>query len=318
MNVSRAAHSAIRLGDGTVLVVGWGTPETFDPSVEKWSYTGPLNSTRNWAPPVLLNDGKVLVSGGDTGSGTPSVTRTAEIFNPATRAWTYTGSMYWLRARHTATRLLNGEVLVSGGEINSSPLEFVEVFNPASGEWRSTGSMGAARDGHGAVLLQNGKVLVVGGWGGNGCVLTAELFDPGTETWGPAGSLPDCAIPVLLTDGRVLALVGYGTAWIFDPNSSSWAVTGSMNIPRGGASLVLLGDGTVLVSGGGLVNEAPAMLSSSEIYDRNAGTWSLSGDLTTSRWLHTMTLLLNGKVLAVGGRKSLNDLDLGSAELYTP
>src|SRR5256886_5899689 len=52
-------------------------------------------------------------------------------------------------------------------------------------------------------------------------------------------------------------------------------------------------------------------LSSAELYDPGAGTWSNTGSLNIARYLHTATLLPSGKVLVAGGAGS-------SAELYDP
>jgi hypothetical protein len=51
---------------------------------------------------ALLDNGKVLVAGGENGSGDLD---TAEIYDPATGSWTTTGNLYFARKRHTATLL---------------------------------------------------------------------------------------------------------------------------------------------------------------------------------------------------------------------
>ncbi len=54
------------------------------------------------------------------------------------------------------------------------------------------------------------------------------------------------------------------------------------------------------------------------MYDPATGQWSATGDMTSPRVLHTLTLLPNGKVLAVGG-SSANIGGLSkSSELYDP
>src|SRR6266404_5515514 len=75
-----------------------------------------------------------------------------------------TGSMNIARVNHTATLLSNGEVLVAGGNNNTTGyLSSAELYNPLTGKWTLTGSMAIARTGHEAVLLPNGEVLVAGG-----------------------------------------------------------------------------------------------------------------------------------------------------------
>jgi hypothetical protein len=59
------------------------------------------------------------------------------------------------------------------------------------------------------------------------------------------------------------------------------------------------------------------VLSSAELYDPASGTWSATGNLTTTRAIHTATLLASGKVLVVGGVDGSTGY-LASAELYDP
>src|SRR5262245_698597 len=104
-------------------------------------------------------------------------------------SWTATGSMGNARARHTATLLHNGKVLVAGGFNGTSYLSSAELYDPGTGTWTATGSMGNARDFYTATLLPNGKVLVAGGFNGTSYWSSAELYDGGTGTWTAAGSM---------------------------------------------------------------------------------------------------------------------------------
>ena len=65
----------------------------------------------------LLADGKVLIIGGEDGSEDQGVTvpASAEIFDPATQTFTASSPMSTARAFHTATVLLDGTVLITGG-----------------------------------------------------------------------------------------------------------------------------------------------------------------------------------------------------------
>ncbi|HEX8076258.1 MAG TPA: kelch repeat-containing protein, partial [Chthoniobacterales bacterium] len=97
--------------------------------------------------------------------------------------------------------------------------------------------------------------------------------------------------------------------------------TGSMAQPRAYHTATLLPDGKVLVTAGadgnGSLFNRNNSLASSTLYDPATRTWAESGSLTNRRYLHTATLLPNGKVLVVGGTLDLNS-DLASAELYDP
>src|SRR4051794_802282 len=105
------------------------------------------------------------------------------------------------RARHTATVVPNGQVLVVGG-VNSSDfphgdsLTSAELYDPATGIWTPTGSMQTPRVHPTVTLLPNGKVLVAGGSpAADGkfqhATSAAELYDPATGTWTPTGSMQE-------------------------------------------------------------------------------------------------------------------------------
>jgi hypothetical protein len=128
---------------------------------------------------TLLDDGRVLVTGGYSGSNPIGV---AELYNPATGSWSTTGHLNAARQGHTATLLQNGKVLVSAGYgwLGSSwgVLSSAELYDPATGMWATTASMHDAREKHIAVLLGNGKVLVAGGYDSDHDIwlASAELY----------------------------------------------------------------------------------------------------------------------------------------------
>jgi hypothetical protein len=216
--------------------------------------------------------------------------------------WEYTGSLANSRKAHTATLLLDGRVLVSGGA-GSGLLASAELYDPVSGNWTLTGSLNGGRTAHTATLLSDGKILVVGGVGDGKVLGSAELYEPATGTWTPTGSLNTARIShtaTLLADGRVLVVGGFtATAELYDPATGTWTYTSSPNTPRSFHTATLLADGRVLVAGG----EGGGFfeLASAELYDPATGAWAFTGSLTTARKYHTATLLLDDKVLAAGG-----------------
>jgi hypothetical protein len=151
--------------------------------------------------------------------------------------------------------------------------------------------MSVPRVGHTATLLLNGKVLICGGADradSLGTVLdSAELYDPITETFAPAAN---------------------------------------MTSPRWHHSATLLPDGRVLIAGGTINPNAGgasnSVLSSSEIYDPVAGTFTAGSNMNAARMWHTATLLDNGNVLIAGGYGGSQgvgpDVRWASAELYDP
>ena len=97
------------------------------------------------------------------------------------------------RFGHSATRRLDGRVLVAGGTAGFEGLRSTEVYVQSTGRWVTTSDMTTARESDDicckqAVLLASGKVLVAGGWNA-GVLRTAEVYDPATGAWTPTGSM---------------------------------------------------------------------------------------------------------------------------------
>ena len=278
-----------------------------------WSTTGSMTAARSTTA-TLLTDGRVLAAGGcgafDIFDDCLTVLASAELYNPATGTWSATGSMSVARWFHTATRLLDGRVLVAGGFDSAfANLTSAELYDPATGTWSPTGSTSVGRFGFIATLLLDGRVLVAGG-GANGT--SAELYDPATGTWSPTGStsVGRFGFPATrLRDGRVLVAGGGAnntSAELYDPTTGTWSPTGSMSVGRFGFPATLLMDGRVLIVGGG------ANGTSAELYDPTTGAWSPTGS-TSGRFFSTATLLMDGTVLVTGGSPNGT-----SAELYDP
>ncbi len=81
-------------------------------------------------------------------------------------------------------------------------------------------------------------------------------------------------------------------------DSTGFVVTGSMAEAREGHTATLLPDGRVLVVGG--LGVAP-MVTTAELYDPAAGTWTTIEGIPAPPSYHTATLLKDGKVLVAGG-----------------
>jgi hypothetical protein len=333
---ARYGIRATVLLDGTVLVAGGAlnsepyvlaSAELYDPSTGSWTTTGAMTEARYGYSATLLPDGEVLVAGGSATivGSSPFPLATAELYDPRTGAWTAIGSMATARTGHTATLLVDGKVLVAGGVaafgdyIPRSPLASAELYDPGTKTWTAAAGMNEARDGHTATLLLDGKVLVVGG--GNSPA-SAELYDSRGKTWTAVANLTEARsgyTATRLRDGRVLVAGGYGAGWLasaelYDPATGLWTATGNMANPRAGHTATLLPDGKVLIAGGGgEVTFNSDSIAAAELYDPRSETWTATGSMSLARRGHTATLLLDGRVLVVGGGSAP-----ASAELYAP
>ena len=121
----------------------------------QWEYTGSLNIGRRDQSGIAIQllNGKVLAEGGGIFEGDRVIdTPTAELYDPSTGTWTFTGSLNNARFLHTATRLPDGKVLVAAGADISGgfyfPIASAELYDPATGTWNVTGSLNTARLGH--------------------------------------------------------------------------------------------------------------------------------------------------------------------------
>jgi hypothetical protein len=269
MSVSRTNHTATLLDDGTVLIVGGqngstylASAEIYHPDTKMFEVVGSMAMGRSFHTATKLADGRVLITGGQIANCcTNWESNTAEFYTPAAKSFTSAGTMTATRRQHTATRLVDGRVVLAGGWGAGSPS--VEIFDPTLGSFTQVTSM-STRSQHTATLLGSGQILLAGGAGSFGLPLsTADLFDPTTNTVTSAGTMGVARVThaaALLGDGSVLMVGG-------QPDSSCCT-------PR-------------------------APQASTERYVTGSGFTGAASALV-ARYYHTATVLTNGKVLLSG------------------
>jgi hypothetical protein len=263
---SRSGHSATRLSDGRVLILGGyngsylKSAAIFDPRTSRFAPAGSMNVGRSGHTATLLRDGTVLITGG-VGDGW-SFLASAELYDPRTGRFTPVKPMSVARESHTATLLGDGRVLITGGHRhrreNIVVYASTEIYDPGERKFSAGPMLTQPRHKHDAAGLADGRVLVIGGSDPRDRTrfTSAEVFDPAANRWSAVSrmriaryKLRDTALR--LRDGRVLIAGSGRFAELFDPRTSSFtAVEGDIGQDYSFASAVLLDDGRALVLGG--------------------------------------------------------------------
>jgi hypothetical protein len=328
---ARESHTAIRLADGRVLIMGGAVPfvgtcamaciqpdtesvEVYDPNADKFTDDGSLAGARVGAQALLLGDGTVLLEGGGYGA---IVETPMEIFNPATGKSTLVklpSNLKDLLSEAAVSLLADGRVLIAGGSYDNGQTasKLTMIFDPASGAFSNGPTMAKDRQGAEATLLDDGRVLVVGGQSSTDPRDGLEVIDVAHPLSQPLSlDLQGYASSsTLLSDGRVL-VAEYGqydsvagctppAAWeIFDPKSGKLSPAGPLTTPRTGAVAVKSQDGRVLVFGG--VDSKCAAVGTIEALDPGSGKFQVIAAGFPAISEFTATVLDDGQILIAGG-----------------
>ena len=256
--------------------------------------------------------------------------RQPRIYTPWTNTWTPVASMHYSRTQATATRLLNGKVLVVGDRLGGPGAETPEIYTPWTNTWTLASAMPAGQGrcgGDTADLLGTGRVLITGGcatFGGTtdaiARVLTVvQRVDRARDGPHPAGPHDDGTPRRILSSQREASSLteedAFSEAEIYDPSTSTWTAVSSMNVNRSGHVAASLLDGRVLVAGG--LNNAGTAGTSAELYDPASDTWTIVGSMASSRVAGaSATRLSSGRVLVVGGVAGVFGPTLDSTEVF--
>jgi len=250
-----------------------------------------------------------------------TVSSVSGVSNPFTvNGFCGTGGLSAARDFLTATLLLNGQVLVAGGQdASSAATNAADLYDPVAGTSTAISGLNTGRYAHTATLLNDGTVLIVGGFINSTYLGSAEIYNPGNHTFTTLSNSLNTPrayqTATLLTDGTVLIAGGYNgsvlsSAEIYDPILQKFTTVGALHSARDAHAAALLPNGKVLIASG--------LDATAELYDPVAQTFALTGNLNTARQYPSATLLPNGKVLIVGGLQSNGATGIGTAELYDP
>ena len=240
------------------------------------------------------------------------------------------GPMQYERWYPTAITLANGKILTMGGIAGpGEPSGTPELFS-ATGGWktlpRATNDSSAFNQYYPrAFLAKNGNVFYFEANPVNG-VSRVMVMDPsgdGKLTY--AGKLPfqtSWTDPAIRYDAnKVLILASNGDAWIMDTSGvvPTFKQTGSVGDTRHWSNMVVLADGTVMVSGGSdEKNQLIGVHNDVQIWNPQTGQWTEGPDASIARLYHSTTILLpDATVLSLGGGAP-GPLVNTNGEIYKP
>lgn len=206
-------------------VIGYSpTAQIVDASKKAITWSGSMLQPRAHCTATLLNNGKVLIAGGQQFKpkiGSIPLDST-EIFDPKTRTFSQGPKLTRTRYDHQAVSLRDGRVLLLSGASpgsKESP-KCSDVYDPKSNTIKATGPQVFAADGQATVLLPSGNVLTCGSYVGS---YNAQIYRADKNDFIDAGPMIEhrarqCA--VVLGDGRVLIAGGQHVAGVSDETGS--------------------------------------------------------------------------------------------------
>ena len=226
--------ASVALSDGRTLVVGGAgldgaatnVVSSFDTATNQFAIAGTLLSARTGHTTTLLQNGRVLVTGGIAGG---LLSTEIELFDPSTGASTLIAQMPEPRRGHVAALLQNGRVLIAGGYTTGDVvLQSAFIFDPATNSVSPTpGGLHIARASASATSLIDGRVVIVGGTDGTNDLRSAEIFDPYLQSFTTAST--QLSVPV------------HGHSAVLLPHNGSVLIAGgtSDGVAQAGAALFL-------------------------------------------------------------------------------
>jgi galactose oxidase-like protein/Kelch motif protein len=232
-----------------------------------------------------------------------------DVYLPVDRKWSSASRMIDARSDHAATTMLNGNVIVIGGNQGPRLLQSVEIYDVKDDRWLRASPLPEPRTSHSAFTLRDGRVLVAGGIVPSGSATdTTWIYNPPSDQWseGPRMTLArtqHAAVP--LAKGDILFIGGDGAAsgtserWVAD--LGRFVNSGALVDPRLAAQAAALPDGRVVLIGGMPPRDDEfAPLRSAEIWDPVTERWTeLPPSPTPRAW--PSIVMIGGVVYQLGG-----------------
>jgi predicted RNA-binding protein with TRAM domain len=254
------------------------------------------------------------------------------VWNPTTQAFTSTNAPDSIFCSGMA-QLPNGEVMTVGGYggLTTGKIGIVDtaIFNPATGTWSRVADMHTPRWYPDVTELADGDYVAISGnsTNANTWANTPEVYDPSTNTWTELTKVSTSQIKeeeypfsYLLPSGEVFTIgPSEDLSFALNVANQTWTQVGGTSGITNGSS-VMYRPGKILYSGGApSVIETTNSVANTAVIDLTAATpkWRQIAPMHYSRVYHTLTMLANGEVLAVGGEATSDQEIVTSGVLPT-
>ncbi len=237
------------------------------------------------ADAALLNNGKVLVAGGDYIVFLGQSSQQAFLFNPATATFSQTVPMNVPRELPGIVKLPNGDILIAGGLTGAAAAcaatpatptavttnSSAEVYDPTVPSWTLTSGSSATP---GAAGGMNAKRIAAGSLFTSGTDSGLAIFAGGIDAETTNGSTPNFPVCEAVTN---LHQTTTATSDLFDPTTTVFtATTGLLHLARGGYGFGILTGGSnagdLVAIGGECTNNTSPSLASAAVGSAEAGS----------------------------------------------
>jgi hypothetical protein len=181
-----------------------------------------MHDTRVWYASQVLRDGRVLVGGCEAGNGTGG--NNAEVYDPLSNAWTYTGSPQVGINDAISMVLPDGRVLVWPVSWGAYPPFSTVIYDPATNGWSVGPATSGSQNEVSWVKLPDDSILTI-----DQTSTATERFIPSLNQWIADKPAPmiwnvtnsEIGPGLLLPNGKAFFIGGNGQTAIYTPSGST-------------------------------------------------------------------------------------------------
>ena len=301
-----------------LLVLSW-LPFPFDAlaagqSLGTWT-TGSPAPTKRTEVAVAAVQGKIYVVGGFSQPGFGNfldyaISRTVEVYHPATDSWTTTTPLPEGR-HHAAMASLDGYLYLIGGFTRSllsvwRAVDSVYRYDPSTAEWSEMKPMPTARGGLVVTVYQN-RLYAIGGYDGKKNPAVVEVFDPQANSWTSVAPLPTPRdhLAAATVGSKIYAIGGrpkldyrknMAVVEEYNPATDQWRTRANLPTARSGITAGIL-EGEIYVLGG---ESKGGTFANNEAYAPQHDRWRTMAPMPTAR--HGLgAAVVGGKLYAISG-----------------